>query len=227
MLAGLSKARLGERAANQRAQSHEAAMEDGPGASRDSHIPRLEHLECKDRGVGQVPQFMSEESEAFAPARALPVEGRLILFTSVLGHGARDRLVQAAVQCAKVIRADGRVQFNCEVGDGLTDVTIIVHDLRHGEPLKQQVMPVLNCAPANLRGRCQPQAQGVRQLIQEHRHAVVDFGFRRRGNRPHRDLFPAPPDDLFAVHRDEFMQHKSSTTTVAVPLENAPSLVDG
>ena len=44
-------------------------MEHGPGASRDSDIPRLEHLEREDRGVDQVPQFMSQESEALAPAR--------------------------------------------------------------------------------------------------------------------------------------------------------------
>ena len=131
-------------------------MEDGPGASRDPHISGLEHLKSKDRGVGQVAQFMSEEPEAFAPARGLSVEGRLILFTPVLGHGARDRLVQAAVQRAKVIRADGRVHFDGEVGDGLTDVAVVVHDLRHGEPLKQQVMPVLKCAPANLGGRVSP-----------------------------------------------------------------------
>ena len=125
-------------------------MEHGPGAPCDADVPRLEHLEREDRGVDQVPQFVSQEPEALAPARGLSVEGGLISFAPVLGDGARDGVVQASVQRAKIICADGRVHFHGQLGDGLTDVAIVVHDLRHGEPLKQQVMPVMDRAPANL-----------------------------------------------------------------------------
>ena len=54
--------------------SHEAAMEHGPGAPGDADISRLEHLEREDRGVDQVPQLMRQEPEALAPARGLSVE---------------------------------------------------------------------------------------------------------------------------------------------------------
>ena len=126
-------------------------MEHGPGTSGDAHIPRLEHLEREDRGIGQVAQLMSQEPEALAPARGLSVEGGLISFAPELGDGARDGVVKASVQRAKVIRADGRVHFHRQIGDGLADVAVVVHDLRDGESLKQQVMPVLDRAPANLR----------------------------------------------------------------------------
>ena len=86
-------------------------MEHGSGAPGDADIPRLEHLERDDRGVDQVPQFMGQEPEPLAPARGLSIEGGLILFAPVLGDGARDGVVEASVQRAKVIRADGRVQF--------------------------------------------------------------------------------------------------------------------
>lgn len=43
------------------------------------------------------------------------------------GDGARDGVVNASVQRAKVIGADGRVLFHCQVGDGLTRVAIIVY----------------------------------------------------------------------------------------------------
>ena len=125
-------------------------MEHGPGAPCDSNIPRLENLERDDRGVDQVPQFMSQEPEALAPARGFSIEGGLISFAPVLGDRARDGVVKASVQRAKVVRADGRVHFHRQLGDRLTDVAIVVHDLRHGEPLKQQVVPVLDRAPANL-----------------------------------------------------------------------------
>ena len=47
-------------------------MEHGPGAPCDANIPGLEHLERHDRGVDQVPQFMSEEPER-ARSRARPL----------------------------------------------------------------------------------------------------------------------------------------------------------
>jgi hypothetical protein len=120
---------LGERAADERLCSHEAPMEDTSGASCDANISRLQNLECHDRGVEKVAQFMSQEPRARAPTRRLSIEGRLILFASELGDGARDGLVEASVQCAKVIGADGRVLFHREIGDGLTHVAIVVHDL--------------------------------------------------------------------------------------------------
>ena len=104
-------------------------MEHGPGAPRDSDIARLEHLKRDHRGVGQIAQFMSKEPEAFVPASGLSIDAGLRAFAPVLGDRARDGVVQAVVQRAKIIRADGRVQFHGQFGDGLTDVAIVVHDL--------------------------------------------------------------------------------------------------
>ena len=58
----------------------------------------------------------------------------------VLGHGAGDRVVQASVQGAEVLDADGRVQLQREIGDGLTHIPVIVDDLRHRESLQMQIM---------------------------------------------------------------------------------------
>ena len=104
-------------------------MEDVSGASCDANISRLQNLERHDRGVEKVPQFMSQEPRALAPTRGFSIEGRLILFASELGDGARDGVVQASVQHAKVFGADRRVLFHRQLGDGLTHVAIIVHDL--------------------------------------------------------------------------------------------------
>jgi hypothetical protein len=72
---------------------------------------------------------MSQKSRALAPTGDLSIEGRLILFAAEFGDGARDGVVKVSVQRAKVIGADGRVLFHCQLGDGLTHVTIIVDDL--------------------------------------------------------------------------------------------------
>ena len=86
-------------------------MEHSAGAPADANIPRLQNLERHDRRVDQVPHFMSEEPEAFAPACRLPIDAGLISFTPVLGHRAGDGIVQASVQRTKVVGADRRVQF--------------------------------------------------------------------------------------------------------------------
>jgi hypothetical protein len=109
-------------------------------------------------------------------------------------------------------REDGCiVEYLCREGlRGLADVAIIVHDLRHGESLKQQVMPVLHGVRANLSARRQAEAQGAHQLIEEDGHAVIDLHVSGRRYRPRGYLRPAPPDDLFAVDGNEFMEHDTS-----------------
>ena len=128
-------------------------MKHRPGAPRHANIPRLQHFERHERGVHQVPQFMGQEPEALAPACGLAIDARLIALTPVLGHRARDGIVQASVQRPKVVGADRCVQFHRQFGDGLTDIAIVVHDLRHGESLTQEVMSVLDRAPADLWAR--------------------------------------------------------------------------
>ncbi len=109
-------------AINESAYSNEAEIEHGPGAPGGSNMSRPEYLERDERGVVQGPQFI----EAVAPACS---EAALISFAPELGDGARDGVVKASVQRAKVVRDDGLVSFHSQVGDGLTDVAIVVHDL--------------------------------------------------------------------------------------------------
>ena len=151
---------------------------------------------------------MSEKSKLLRSARDLSIQRRLIPLAPILRDGARDGVVEASVQHAKIIGADGRVHLHRELGDGLADVAVVVHDLRDREPLNQQVMPVLNRADRNVGIRPHSQAQCIDELIQEHGDAVIDLHFGRRRNRPRGDFRPAPRDDLVAVCGDEFMQHR-------------------
>ena len=128
-------------------------MDHSRGAPSDSDVPSLEYLERDNRGVEQVPQFMSEEPSALVPSRGFTRESGLISLTSILRNRAGDGIVKASVQRTKVVRADRHVQFHRQLRDGLTDIAIVVHDLRHGKPLKQEVMSMLDRAPANLGAR--------------------------------------------------------------------------
>ena len=172
-------------------------------------LPGLEHLEREDRRVHQVPQFMSQKSKPLGSARDFSHRAWTdCSLAPVLRDGARDGVVEAAVQHAKVIGADGRVHFHGELGDGLTDVAVVVHDLRDREPLSQQVMPVLNRAVGDVGIRPETRAQRSHELLQEHGHAVIDLRLGRRRNRPRRDFGPATTDELVAVCGNEFVQHR-------------------
>src|SRR4029453_18059724 len=109
ILDALREPDLGERATNERPCSRQAPMEDGSGASCDANISSLQNLERHDWGVKQVAQLVSQEPGALVPTRGLTIEGELILFAPEFGDGARDGVVKASVQRAKVIGADGGV----------------------------------------------------------------------------------------------------------------------
>src|SRR5712691_1039504 len=97
---------LGERTSNEIAGSCKAPVEHRPGAPGDSNVPRLDHLERDHRGMDQVAQFMSKESEPFVVASGFSLHVEPASFAPVLSDSARDRIVKASVQHTKVIRAD-------------------------------------------------------------------------------------------------------------------------
>src|SRR6185295_1595575 len=114
-------------------------------------IAGLERFEGEDGRVGQVSQFMSEKPETLASASGLSLDAGLDSFAPVLGDRASDGIVEAAIQCPKVRCVDRGVQLHRQLGDRLADIAVAVYDLRHGEPLKQKVMPVEHRGAANLR----------------------------------------------------------------------------
>ncbi len=196
-----------ERVRDEIPQSHEAALEHAPGAPRDADVSCLDHLERDDRRVDEVPQFVHEETDPLVAKLRRVVEARLLAFARVRRDGARDRLVQTSIQRAEVIRAERRVRFYRQLGNGLTDVAIIVNDLRHGEPLKEKVVSVLAGAPVDLQTTRVSRAQRVTQLIQEQGDPMVDLRLGRRRNRSRGHFRPTTPDDGVAIERDELMQH--------------------
>ena len=59
-------------------------------------------------------------------------------------HGFRDRGVEAAIQRVKFFGRDRNVLLDGDLGDGLTDIAVIVDDLRNVEPECPQLTPVLH-----------------------------------------------------------------------------------
>ena len=72
---------------------------------------------------------MHEEPDALALAWGADVCTEQGALSSILGDRARDGVVQAPIQYAKVPDADWSARFNGELGDGLADVAIVMHHL--------------------------------------------------------------------------------------------------
>src|SRR5581483_1445365 len=126
VLNALCQTYFGDRSTDERAQSCEAAMEDGAGAPRHTDVSGLEDLERDDGGIGQISQFVREEAEALASTRRFRVDAELVPLARELRDRARDGLVETAVQHPKIVGAERRVQFHREFGDRLTDVAVVV-----------------------------------------------------------------------------------------------------
>jgi len=164
------------------------------GGPAESDISRLERLERLHRGLGHVSRLMRQKPETLASAGGLALEGRLVSPGPILSQRPGNGLVQAQVQRTKIIRADGGVQFDGQAGHGLTDVAIVLHDLRHGEPLKQQLVPVEHRAPSYLWTGAESDAQRIHHLIEKQRDAVIEL---RRGRGA---VVTAPVQDNSELH---------------------------
>src|SRR5205823_13025297 len=143
ILETFGEANLGERASDERACRCQATLKHSAGTAGGCDIPGLENIVGRERCVYQVPHFMGEEPETLVPACGLSIDAGLISFAPVFGDSTGDGVVETSVQRAKVLRADRGVQFHCQFGDGLAHVTIVVDDLRDGEPLEKQVVAVV------------------------------------------------------------------------------------
>ena len=112
------------------AEPGKASLQDAAGRRRPPTFLSSEHLERESGRAHQVSDLVREEPEAFALASGLALVYSFIAAPE-LGHGTRDGVIQATVQGAEVLDADGRSSVSkAEVGDGLADVPIVVHDLR-------------------------------------------------------------------------------------------------
>ena len=100
-----------QRAADEIVCAEQASMKHRTGTARDPGVARLEHFERDDRGVNQIPQFMSQEAELLGATGAFCIHGGFLAGALELGDRCRDGDIEASVQHAKVVRGNGGVSF--------------------------------------------------------------------------------------------------------------------
>ena len=104
------KANLGKRSGDEIAKRHETPFKYISGAAAYSDVPGPEHLEGDSRGAEEIPHLMREKSQAQVIATGFGVNSGLVA-SSVLRDGTCDRVIQASVECAKVVDVDWRIQL--------------------------------------------------------------------------------------------------------------------
>lgn len=95
---------------------------------------------------------MNEEAHPLVVTIRGFVRVQPLTFVRIDRDGARNGLVKATVERAEVLRANRRVRLERQLGNGLTDVAIIVNHLRDGESFAQQVVAVEAGAPVDFDG---------------------------------------------------------------------------
>ena len=110
-------------------EPREAPHEHAPRTAADSDVAGPEHFKRDACRVHQIPDLMSEKSESRVLASGFSIERRLIASSAVLRDGARNGIVKASVQRAKIIDADRCALFHGQVCDRLAHVAIVMDDL--------------------------------------------------------------------------------------------------
>jgi hypothetical protein len=150
-----------------------------------------------------------------------------LALATILRDRARDGVIDAAAEHAKVRSADQRRRLTRELRHDLEDVAIAMHDLSDREATALQIVPVksrpigdsfarVGCARGAEAVYCGDGCQCIHDLHQEQRHSIAQG--RRDGGlgSPLPRATPRAVDDLLPIRNDQLLQHGTS------PWDGAP-----
>jgi hypothetical protein len=218
-------AHVGDRSIDQALQACEAAFQYRAGGAADGQTSLLEGGNGKNRRREVVAQLVSQEPGPLMFRGVLPTRyGDVALFTE-LRHRIGDRVVQAAIQRSKLGDRKGCVAIECQLGDRLTQVAVIVDHLVDGKAQFKELLAMGRSADSHLGQRQRIAARSARylqalaafvrffglqrsaQLLEEQRHAVLQLLLSGLSVRPLSDLRLASRDQFVAIVGQERVHH--------------------
>src|SRR6185369_15570183 len=117
-----------------------------PGAATRSHMPVANGFEGKHGRVQMIAQLVGEHTEALV---FLAGNFELALLRELRDRSG-NRIVEAEVERPEVAARDGRSGIDSELGYGLADVAIVVHDLSDRQSPAEQLVAVTGRALCDL-----------------------------------------------------------------------------
>src|SRR5580658_7238589 len=142
------------------------------------------------------------------PGPRAPILGNgSLTLLPILGDGLRDGIIETSVEGLKLGRADRRVGFVGQLGNGLTDSAVVMNDLGYGESAPEKISAVLGRSLRDRIGRNVRRAQRVDELIQEQRYAVQELVLGRARRGPRGNLCTRAADDRGTIEGEELVEH--------------------
>jgi hypothetical protein len=130
-------------------------------------------------------------------------------------HRAGDGVVEAKVERLEIVDRHGDVLLDCEPGDDLTEIPVVVDDLAHRESLLEALGAVHGRRGSDLqmidRLLRRGLAQGLPELVQEGRQRLRELRLARDGrvspphsrSRASEDLVALRPDEVAELAGDD------------------------
>ena len=217
-------AHIGQRAIYETSHPNQGTVQYGSRCAAHSDVARFDGCNGKSRDVKMVSQLVREKSKPFVQSLYAKVLDQRVALKRIFGHRIRDTIVETAVESSKLVYLDRSAAFECEIGYGLTEITVVVNDLINRKPLQRQLSPV-QCRSRTYLGHGRPASRRPRdlaaaqrlgglldqerldQLIQESRYSVHELRIGNLGRQPLGDFEPTPFDECISVGRKELVQH--------------------
>lgn len=126
-------AHFGQRAIHQIVKPHHASIQDGTRRPGQSDIARFDGVKRERGRCQKIAQLMCERSQLLIKQVRLIIGHKDIVLGTERGHGLGDAVVQTAVESSEFVCFDGHLLLKGQVGDGLTEITVVADNLLHRE----------------------------------------------------------------------------------------------
>lgn len=234
-------------AIDEQAQGREAAFQHRAGRASHAQTAEFQRAHRHAGGRERVAELVYKKAGALPGFVRVALQYPGITLRCELQHGVRDGVVEAPVQRAELIDRKGGVALERQVRDGLAKVAIVVNDLVHRIPQRQQTCAVCGRAHADLGEDRRVAACGSGdadalpvipgllrlqrsdELVQDHRDAVRELGFASGSPGSCRNFRRASRDQLGTVVGQENVHHRRVPVHIAarVSIDGRARLLNG
>src|SRR6185437_13381402 len=98
--------------------------------------------EGESAGMNEVPQLVRKKSQPFIQRLNAIVGHDRIALVGIFCNGFGDAVIEAAIECSKLVYFNRRLAFERQIRNGLTQIAVIVNDLIYRKALLQQLAPM-------------------------------------------------------------------------------------
>src|SRR5581483_1603039 len=142
---------VGKGSIYERTQPDQGTLQYGSSGPGDPDIAHFDGSEGESAGMNEVPELVRKKSQPFIQRLNAIVGRDGIALVGIFCNGFRDAVIEAAVECSKLVYFNVCLALERQIRNGLTQIAIVVNDLIYRKTLLQQLAPVQRSSAAQLR----------------------------------------------------------------------------